>query len=116
MSISNEAVKAAGPAVERAMRQRTYDRHAADEDVFRESVAHIASAALTAAAPHIQAAALRDAADDMDWRAERFDRVSDNPKDNDLETIIRYGAYAAEARSSAHRLRARAATIEGKSE
>lgn len=41
--------KAARRAVEREMRSRTYDRHAYDDDVFKEGVRDIADAALRAA-------------------------------------------------------------------
>jgi hypothetical protein len=41
--------KAARKAVEREMRSRTYDRHAYDEDVFKEGVRDIADAAVRAA-------------------------------------------------------------------
>ena len=59
--IPEAAVEAAKIAVEREMRDRTYDRDVCDDALFREGVADIARAALEAAAHHIIAQALRDA-------------------------------------------------------
>lgn len=69
-----------------------------------------------AAAPFIRAQALMDAADELAIRSETFLKTMQNMADSreyKLEDIVRYGAFSAEANTTANRLRARAVTERG---
>lgn len=62
---------------------------------------------------HGESRILHEEANAMDERAKNFDTINDSPGKHDGDTLIRYAAYAAEARSSANRLRNRATDLEG---
>ncbi|MDQ0241206.1 hypothetical protein [Arthrobacter bambusae] len=69
-----------------------------------------------AAAPFLRAQALEDAAQELATRSETFLKTMQNMADSreyKLEDIVRYGAFSAEANSTANRLRNRAATERG---
>lgn len=101
--IPDEALKAALEAVQNETYGASYSR-----DLFR--------IALTAAAPLLRAQALEDAADELAIRSETFLKTMQNMADSreyKLEDIVRYGAFSAEANTTACRLRARAVTERG---
>lgn len=105
--IPEEAVEAAKAAMFRE--ETTGPRAGASLD-------QLAQAALTAAAPFLRAQALEDAADELKRRSETFMETMQNMVGNPEyghEDIIRYGAFSAEANSTAYRLKARAVTERG---
>lgn len=75
MTDNDPVVEAAAEAVEREMLQRTYDRHAYDDEVFAEGVADIAAAAVAAARPIIEAEVRRSLLWECPDCAFGFDRI-----------------------------------------
>jgi len=81
--------------------------------IDRRSIWDLAKAAVEAAAPFLRAQALEEAADEQARRSETFMKTMQNMVGNPEyghEDIIRYGAFSAEANSTAYRLRTRATT------
>lgn len=113
MTISNEAVE----SVAKAISDATYDlAWTALPGWVKDQERKDARRLLEAAAPFIRAEALERAAERFDARSQTLFQTMQNMADSreyNAEEITRYGAYAAEANTSAALLRARAVAERG---
>jgi hypothetical protein len=117
VNIPDEAVEAVAQLIaESQLVLAQADGHAWTIDRFLPAARRNARRYLEAAAPHLQAQALRDAADERQARSETFLSTMQNMSEMigtySHDDIIRYGAYSAEAQTTAAWLRARADRIE----